>query len=136
MPNVFPRRLDLEILHIGLEHLHLDAGQAEHGSVIVDELSHKRSRAPESLRLLLDGGRLLGREPKGLRKVVVSCGRFGHWISLSSLMREIVETIVNPKMDFNGAGFPCIRAPHGIAVESARGGLTGLPVLVRCKPVN
>ncbi len=80
MPNVFSGRLDLEVLHIGLQHLHLDAGQAEHGSVIVDELSHERSRAPEPLRLLLDGGGLLGREAEGLRKVVVSCGRFGHWI--------------------------------------------------------
>ena len=80
MPNVFPRRLDLEILHIGLEHLYLDAGQAEQGSVIVDELSHERRRAPESLRLLLDGGRLFRREAEGLRKVVVSCWRFWHWI--------------------------------------------------------
>src|SRR5713226_2795360 len=78
MPNVFPIRLDLEVLHVGLEHLHLNAGQAEHGSVIVDKLSDERGRAPEPLRLLLDGGSLLGREAEGLGEVVVSRGCFWH----------------------------------------------------------
>lgn len=84
MPNVVPRRLDLEVLHIDLEQLHLDAGQAEHGPVIVDELSNERSRAPEPLRLLFDGGGLLGREAERLRKIVVSSWRFWHWLLFRS----------------------------------------------------
>ena len=119
MPNVFPGRLDLEVLHIDLQHLHLDAGQAEHGSVIVDELSHERSRAPEPLRLLLDGGGLVGREAEGLRKVVVSCWRFGHWIRFLLSCGEVYDTIVNPKMDFNGIGFRASECLAGFALVGA-----------------
>ncbi len=93
MPNVFPGRLDLEVLHIGFEHLYLDAGQAEHGSVIVDELPNERSRAPEPFRLLLDGGGLLGGEAEGLRKVVVSRWCFGHWIRFLLSMGELRDCL-------------------------------------------
>ncbi len=105
MPNVFPGRVYLEVLHIGLEYLHLDAGQAEHGSMIVDELPHERSRAPESFRFLLDGGGLFGREAEGLCKVIVSRWRFGHWICSLSIGRvaSLHQTIVNLKMDFKRA---------------------------------
>src|SRR6266849_171381 len=111
MPNVFPGHLDLEVLHIGFEDLHLDARQAEHGSVIVDELPNERSRAPEPFRLLLDGGGLVGREAEGLRKVIVSRWRFGHWIRFLFSYGVPCDaiTIVNPKTDFNTLAQTAIR---------------------------
>src|SRR6266852_3109802 len=93
MLNVFPIRLDLEVLHVGLEHLHLNAGQAEHGSVIVDKLSDERGRAPEPLRLLLDGGSLLGREAEGLGEVVVSRGCFWHRTLLPPSSDAVCSTV-------------------------------------------
>src|SRR6202022_2056230 len=58
----------LRFFHISFEHLHLDAGQAEHGSVVVDELPNERSRAPEPFRLVLDRGVLSRGAPEGRAK--------------------------------------------------------------------
>ena len=82
MPNVFARRPNFETLHVRLQHFDLDVGQPEHCAVIVDELAHKRSRAPESLGLFLDGSRLFGREAERLSEVIVSCGSPRHGIAV------------------------------------------------------
>ncbi len=66
MPNVFTRRLNFQTLHVRLQHFDLNVRQPEHRTVIVDELAHERSRAPESFGLFLDGGRLFGRETERL----------------------------------------------------------------------
>jgi len=52
--KIFARRPDLEFLHVSLQHVDLNAWQSEHGSVVVDELTYKRGRAPQALHLLPD----------------------------------------------------------------------------------
>src|SRR6266849_4283056 len=79
MPNVLPMRRNLEVFHVGFQHIDLNSRAPEHRSVVVDELPDKRGGAPQTLRFLLDGGRLFGREAEGLGEVVVSRGGFRHW---------------------------------------------------------
>src|SRR5258708_483881 len=79
MADVFPFRGDPEVLHIGFQPLHLNAGGAEHGSVVIDELADEGGGASQTLRLFLDRGRLFGCEAERLGEVVVSCGGLGHW---------------------------------------------------------
>src|SRR5712664_3207178 len=134
MSNVFPICLDLEVLHIRLEHFHLNPGQAEHGSVIVDQLSDERGCAPEPLRFVLDGGGLLGREAEGLGEVVVSPGCFGHWIgfpfasdavlaplrSLVKLKKDLIQSERSPWRRY--LTYLSINSSNVITVKFLRGG--------------
>jgi hypothetical protein len=46
--------------------------------MIIEELANEGGDATAAFRLLLDGSRLLGRESKGLREVIVSRRGLGH----------------------------------------------------------
>src|SRR5712692_5751870 len=79
MANVFAVCRNFQVRHVGFQDLHLNSRQAKHSAVIVDQLPDESRGASQALRLLLDGGGLLGREAEGLGEVVVSCGCLGHW---------------------------------------------------------
>src|SRR6266852_885369 len=79
MPNVLPMRRNLEVFHVGFQHIDLNSREPKHRPIVVDELPDERSGAPQTLRLLLDGGRLFGREAEGLCEVVVSGRGSRHW---------------------------------------------------------
>src|SRR6266849_7465481 len=85
--NVFAVRRNFQVLHVGFQHFHLNTRQAEHRSVVIDELAYESSRTPEPLGLFLEDGGLFGREAEGLSEVVVSGGRFGHWTGPVGLRR-------------------------------------------------
>src|SRR5712664_739528 len=99
MPNVLPMRRNLEIFHVGFQHIDLNSREPEHRSVVVDELPDKRSGASQTLRFLLDAGRLFGREAEGLGEVVVSRGRFRHWIGSPFSCRTVLASTIQAWAD-------------------------------------
>ena len=66
MPHILSMRRNLEILHVGFQDLHLNAWEAEHGPVVVDELPDERGGAPQALRLFFDGGGFPAMSPRQL----------------------------------------------------------------------
>ncbi len=52
MPNVFPMRGKLQILHVGFQYVHLNSREPKHRPVVVDESrARMRSCSPNALPL-------------------------------------------------------------------------------------
>src|SRR6266852_7626505 len=99
MSNVFPMRWHFEILHVGFQQIDLNSREPEHRPVVVDELPDERSRASQTLRLLLDGAGLFGREAEGLREVVIPCRGFGHGVRFPLSYRAGLASIIKARAD-------------------------------------